>query len=329
MTAEAGDATGFRVLQALPSVIQVGVPSATALRVQLVDEAGNSVSSPGVVVTATGVVSPGNRPPFVVTATSDEGGIVTFQLPSYVGALGNATITLTSPGLAPLALPPIAFVTGPVTTLLVATQPSPTTWSGAALPVQPVVQLSDAGDNPVQTAGVSVTAFIASGGGTLTGTTTVVTDANGTATFTDLALSGAAGVRTLGFSSQPLADVVSDAIDVASGAGSAVIRRWRTPADDGDRNGSALDVQGALVDASGLPVAAAGIPISISASSLSGATPATPLVGTLTRLTDAPASPLRRRGLQCAGGRLPAQCDVGSRGAALPVLTLVAALTLN
>lgn len=214
--ADPGEATTFRVLQPLPPVLQVGVPPANDLRVQLMDDAGNAVPRSGVVVTATGIVSPGNAPPFVVSATSDGSGIALIAIPAYAGAIGTATITLTAPGLAALALPALTFATGPLTKLRVATQPAGATSSGALLPAQPVLQLSDAGANSVTTPGVAVTAFIASGGGTLSGTTTVLTDANGTATFTDLVIGGPTGVHTLGFSSPSLPSVQSGTIDVAS-----------------------------------------------------------------------------------------------------------------
>ncbi|HEU4721293.1 MAG TPA: hypothetical protein VFS59_08020, partial [Gemmatimonadaceae bacterium] len=214
--ADPGDATSFRVLQPLPPVLQVGVPPANNLRVQLVDDAGNAVAQRGLVVTATGVVSPGNAPPFIVSAPSDGSGIALIAIPAYAGAIGTATITLTAPGLTPLALPALTFATGPLTKLRIASQPAGATWSGALLPAQPVLQLSDAGANSVETPGVAVTAFIASGGGTLSGTTTVLTDANGTATFTDLVIGGATGAHTLGFSSPALPSVQSGTIDVAS-----------------------------------------------------------------------------------------------------------------
>jgi hypothetical protein len=327
-----GDATALRVLQALPSAIQVGVPPATSLSVQLIDEYENRVERKGVVVTATGVVTPGNRPPFVVTATSDGAGIVTFSLPAYVGALGDATITLTSPGLAPLALPTISFITGPPTKLRIATQPSASTWSGAVLPVQPVVQLSDAGANAVKIAGVAVTAFIAGGGGTLNGTTTAVTDANGVATFADLAISGSPGLRTLGFSSQSAADELSDPIDVALAPAAAALAPVAGALPPTTVSGSATlpMFQVRLVDASGQPVARAGVPVTVAASSLVGVTAPTPLVGTLTRVTDANGvATFDDVAFSAPAGDYALTASSDPAVVALPALTLVAALILN
>jgi adhesin/invasin len=58
---------------------------------------------------------------------------------------------------------------------------------------------------------------IASGEGTLTGTTTVATDASGQATFTDLAISGSVGDRTLSFSAGSLTPATSETITLSAG----------------------------------------------------------------------------------------------------------------
>src|SRR5947208_2345735 len=74
-----------------------------------------------------------------------------------------------------------------------------TAQSGVAFAQQPVVQLRDASGNPVSQTGVTVTAAIASGGGTLGGTLTATTNGSGVASFTNLAITGTAGDRTLSF----------------------------------------------------------------------------------------------------------------------------------
>ena len=52
---------------------------------------------------------------------------------------------------------------------------------------QPELQLRDAGGRDLKQAGVTITVGLASGTGTLSGTTSAVTDADGRAAFTDLA----------------------------------------------------------------------------------------------------------------------------------------------
>ncbi|MEC8860421.1 MAG: DUF6701 domain-containing protein [Pseudomonadota bacterium] len=77
------------------------------------------------------------------------------------------------------------------------TQPSSTAISGSAFNQPAVVTLLNASGNPI--VGANVTANIETGGGTLGGTTTVATNGSGQAVFTNLTITGAAGVRTLGF----------------------------------------------------------------------------------------------------------------------------------
>ncbi len=84
-----------------------------------------------------------------------------------------------------------------------------------------MIQLQDSNGNPVSQSGVSVLATIASGGGTLGGTSTAVTDASGAATFTDLSISGLLGNRTLQFSATGSTPVVSDPIALTPGPADA------------------------------------------------------------------------------------------------------------
>src|SRR5688500_631378 len=82
--------------------------------------------------------------------------------------------------------------------------------------MQPSVRLEDAGGNPIASAGVKVTAYVASGGGVLGGTVAVDTDATGMAIFTDLSITASAGSKKLGFKSGALPDAFSSPITLAS-----------------------------------------------------------------------------------------------------------------
>jgi len=97
-------------------------------------------------------------------------------------------------------------------------QPSSSAQSGVALAQQPVIQLRDASGNPVSQAGVTVTAAIATGGGTLGGALTATTIGTGAATFTNLEITGTAGDRTLSFSATGLTGVTSATITITAGA---------------------------------------------------------------------------------------------------------------
>src|SRR5439155_11556 len=95
------------------------------------------------------------------------------------------------------------------------TEPSATAQSGVAFAQQPVVQLRDGAGNPVSESGMTVTAAIATGGGTLGGTLTAATTGSGLASFTNLSITGAAGDRTLGFSAPGHTAAVSTTITLA------------------------------------------------------------------------------------------------------------------
>jgi hypothetical protein len=106
--------------------------------------------------------------------------------------------------------------TSPVT-LAMAVEPSTAAVSGVAFPQQPRVRLLDSAGDPVDVAGVEIVASIASGGGTLLGTTSATTATGGVATFADLAISGSAGDRTLAFTAAALPDaVLSSTVTVSS-----------------------------------------------------------------------------------------------------------------
>jgi hypothetical protein len=100
-----------------------------------------------------------------------------------------------------------AILVTDTTHLGVITQPAGAQ-TGAAFLQQPVVELRDSLDQPVHTAGVTVTASINTGGGALGGTLTAVTDAFGRATFANLQITGA-GTDTLAFAATGLIAVVS------------------------------------------------------------------------------------------------------------------------
>lgn len=101
----------------------------------------------------------------------------------------------------------------PQQTLAMAQQPPSAATLGAAFEPQPAVQLQVDGQNQAL-AGIEVIAAIQDGGGTLTGMTTVATDASGRATFTDLAITGDPGQRTLVFQAQNYTGIVSTSVDV-------------------------------------------------------------------------------------------------------------------
>src|SRR5438094_3896631 len=131
---------------------------------------------------------------------------------------GVLTLSLCAPGLKLAVSGLLAARAGAATQLTLTTQPSATAQSGVAFAQQPVVQLRDGDGNAVNQAGVTVTAAIATGGGTLGGTVTAATNGSGVASFTNLAISGTVGERTLTFSATGFVSVTSGPVNVTAGA---------------------------------------------------------------------------------------------------------------
>ena len=111
---------------------------------------------------------------------------------------------------------PHAVEAPPTPVLTLATQPASQATAGVPLSPQPVVQLKTGDGGNLPTAGVAVSVVIQSGGGTLGGSTTATTDAQGLATFTDLTITGDPGDRTLGFSATGFTGVTSNTITVVA-----------------------------------------------------------------------------------------------------------------
>ena len=170
---------------------------------------------PGVRVTFVAATGGGSVDTAVVT--TDNAGLAGTTV--VLGATaGQQTFTATVQGRPAVTFTATAApVVGPASQLFIATAPSTTAASGVALLQQPVIQLRDAASQNVSQAGVAVTAAIATGGGALTGTTVVNTNASGQAVFTNLVISGIVGPRTLRFTAPSLASVTSGPITLGIG----------------------------------------------------------------------------------------------------------------
>jgi hypothetical protein len=101
--------------------------------------------------------------------------------------------------------------------LVLVTAPSSTASAGVAFDDQPELQLQDPQGAALQRADVSVTVQIASGGGSLGGKTTAKSNASGRVRFTDLAIRGETGTRTLIFAAEGFTPVTSGDITVGTG----------------------------------------------------------------------------------------------------------------
>jgi hypothetical protein len=210
------------------------------------------------------VESAGGTPTGLVRITSDDGTSCSGSVAQAECSLspvtaGARTLTATYAGDTQFegsSTTAVHQVEAPAPSVLILViQPSATATSGQPFGRQPVVQLRDGSGAPLPTAGVTVTAAIATGTGTLAGTATRTTGPDGRAVFTDLALAGT-GAFTLRFSAEGFLGVVSDAIAVAP-AGPAATTTTIT-ADDPDPSdvGQAVTVRFTVSPASGTPTGA-------------------------------------------------------------------------
>lgn len=187
---------------------QVSAALADSLAVRAVDRFGNGVS--GVEVSweaAGGSVSAAS----VVTGADGRSTVER--------VLGNSPGSyLTTATVAGLDGSPVAFTSvASAPSLALVTQPSPAASAGVQFGQQPVLQLQDAAGAPLARADVTVTVQIATGTGSLGGTTTAKSDAQGRVGFSDLSIRGAPGARTLIFAASDFTSAVSTPIAVSPG----------------------------------------------------------------------------------------------------------------
>jgi hypothetical protein len=295
ITLSSAAATALAMVTQPSSAAQSGTPFPVQPAVELHDGSGNDVNRAGVAITASlaGGPSGGTLTGGTVVQTAAS-GTASFTDLGITGPAGDYSIQFSSPGLASVtsaavavtaAPPPPPPPPAPATQLTITTQPSGSAASGAAFAQQPVLQLRDAGGNPVAQSGVAVTAAIASGGGTLGGTTLVTTDLSGVASFTDLSITGSAGDRTLAFNSAGLTGVTSGIVSItAVGPAPATRLSISTPPSSTAASGAPFGTQPSieLRDAQGVAVSQGGVPVAVSVASGSAT-----LSGTLTVNTNA------------------------------------------
>jgi len=167
-----------------------------AITVQLQDAQSNPLDSTGAEITAAITTSPGGIPSLTGdTVNTGAGGTASFTSLVITGQTGDYQLTFSATGLTGVTSPTITLAAGIPSAVSITTGPAATIASGALF--TPVVNVTDAGGNPVP--GQNVTVSLATGTGTFSGTTTVQTNASGDATFTDIAVNGTA---TTGYSLQ-------------------------------------------------------------------------------------------------------------------------------
>ncbi|HJS42094.1 MAG TPA: hypothetical protein VJ755_01360, partial [Gemmatimonadales bacterium] len=174
------------------------------------------------------------------------GEVVTFAVASGDGSITGATQTTNAAGIATvgswtldttagpntltaasgtLAGSPLTFTAagtaGPATAIAVHAGHGQTAMVGTAVTGPPAVIVRDQFGNPV--AGVAVTFAVASGGGSVSPATPVISDVNGIAAATTWTLGNSAGLNTLTATADGLAPVSFSAMGTASTASSIAI----------------------------------------------------------------------------------------------------------
>lgn len=265
----------------------VTTPSTTAVNgqalaqqpvVQLLDAANNPVAEAGRSITIA-LVGGGTLDATSLSVQTDAAGQAAFTGITITGLVGARTLEFSGASLTTLVSASIDLTAGPPTALAMVTQPPAAATSGATLSPAPAVRLVDESGNPVAHQDSSVTAA-ASAPGTAGGTTSVLTDATGLATFGDLSISGTSGSYTLDFSSSGLTGVTSSAVSLTAASGLSITTQPSASVRNDLDFAQQPVVQ--LVDGSNAPVAVSGVQVMAAIASGGGQ-----LLGTTTATTDA------------------------------------------
>jgi len=238
----------------------IGQALPNPLVVVVTDESGNPVQGVSVAWAAqsSGVVS-------APATETDAQGHASVER-TLGNQAGEQTTTATVTGLSGS---PVTFVSiatdGQTPSLALVTQPSSTAVSGVQLAVQPVVQLKAPNGSNMAQAGVAVTASLASGSGTVGGTVTIETNSAGTATFTDLSISGPAGSYSLRFAATSVIPAISSGITISGGTGSTVLLTTNPPSSalDSEVFDPAVQPVVQVKDGGGNPVVGVGVTASV------------------------------------------------------------------
>jgi len=226
---KAADATYSSATSATATfTFQVGVASTAAITTQpagavdgsafttqpvvrVTDSGGNTVTSfTGNVVAS---IASGTGTLSGTTTVAAVAGIATFTNLVITGTAGAFTLTFTPASLTGVTSNSLSFTAGSASAAAITTQPAGAV-SGYAFTTQPVIRIVDASGNTVTSFTGNVVASIASGTGTLSGTTTVAAVA-GVATFTNLVITGA-GAFTLTFTPASLTAVTSSTLTIVA-----------------------------------------------------------------------------------------------------------------
>jgi len=207
----AAGAASILVMRIEPAGAAAGAPLTTQPVIEIRDAAGNLTTSTAT-VTAT-IVSGGGS--LTGASTAAIGGVASFTNLTLAGAVGSCVLAFNADGLVSVTSAPIAVRPGAAVALRLRRQPGGAI-AGQLLAIQPVVEIVDAGGNPVPAQGVVITATLTSVGVSITGS--MATSVDGVATFSSLTISGVVGSYPIRFTADGLVGVTSLEVQVAPGA---------------------------------------------------------------------------------------------------------------
>jgi len=262
----AGVAAQLAIVQQPGATPQSGALLSPQPVVQIQDAERNPLAQAGVLVTAT-LTGPGSLSG-TKTQPTDATGKATFTDLVITGPIGQYSLSFTSATPVLVSGPSITMALGagaPVKLILV-TPPSASVANGQVFPQQPVLQTVDGAGNSAGAAGITVRVAIATGGGTLGGAPTAVTNASGVATFAGLSITGTAGVRQLTFSStSPVLASATASVTVTAGAATQIAANSITT--QSATAGAAVSAPPSVVvrDASLNPVAGVAVTFAVTA----------------------------------------------------------------
>jgi len=225
----------------------LGVGQRTDVTVTVRDAAGARLQGVSVTLAASGsgnTIDPGS-------ASSGGDGTAKFGFSSTEA--GTKTLTAMAAGVTLAQQPTVTVAPAPPPSVAVHKQPSSTATPGVPFKDQPELELRTADGHPLERAGVTVTASLASGTGSLTGTPVAATDDHGRAKFHDLGIAGAPGTYTIQFSADGFTPATSNPVELRlsatttsiqsddpnpSAVGASVSVRYRVTSDAGTPSGS-------------------------------------------------------------------------------------------
>ncbi|HMK39620.1 MAG TPA: hypothetical protein VK569_09780, partial [Bacteroidota bacterium] len=174
-----------------PTSTQAGAVITPPVAVALLDAFGNGVTNSGTPVTVTMTTGTGTLGGTLTRSTV--GGVSTFN-DLQIDLAGSKILTATSGSLTAITSLPFTIASRAAKTVAFIQQPTNTV-AGAPITPPITLQVRDSLGNNIAVAALPVTLAISAGTGTLSGTTTQLTDTTGRATFSGLSIN-LAGIKT-------------------------------------------------------------------------------------------------------------------------------------